>query len=109
MWRQFLIVAAGMIIGCSQERRFQSVEDVCALANYRDCTLIETIGDAKAPFRHSSCMVLNKGVSKSVWYQQNGARVKRDLSKYKAQEIWLVGLSDDHDDSLVLVMTADRR
>lgn len=105
----FLIVAAGMIIGCSQERRYQSVEEVCALANYRDCILIEIIGDAKAPFRHSSCGVLNKGVDKFVRYQQNGARIKRDLSKYKAQEIWLVGLSDDHDDSLVLVMTPKSR
>lgn len=104
-----LIVISGTITGCTQPHRYNSVEEVCSLANYRNCTLVETIGDATAPFKHSNCMVMNRGVNKFIRYMQSGTGVKRDLSKYKEQEVVLVFLTDDRNDSLVLVMTPDQK
>ena len=103
-WLFLVVAVSGMITGCSQSRRYGSVEEVCALGNYQGCTLVETIGKGTAPFKHSSCMVVNKGVGKFMRYLQRGVSVKRDLNKYNEQEVWLVCLTDDHNNSLVLVM-----
>lgn len=54
-------------------------------------------------------MVMNRGVNKFIRYMQSGTGVKRDLSKYKEQEVVLVFLTDDRNDSLVLVMTPDQK
>ena len=106
------IAVAGLLGGClggHVPTRYESIDQICALPNYWNYTLVEKLGNATPPFMHSESMdqVVNKGAGKkSVTYLERGAKVPHDLSKYD-QQVLVSFWTDDHDNSLVLVMTRD--